>query len=181
MARRVNEVTISREGRDKGKTFVITEMSASAAEEWFSRAMMLLARSGAEVSPDIFNHGAAAFAAMGIAAAVTGLGKAPFGEVKVLLHEMFGCVAFKGPNGMLISERTMVDSQIEEVSTRLQLREEVLSLHLGFSLTARLSGWRERAAGMISDTSTTSTSTAASAPSSGHVSRRSKNSRRSTG
>jgi hypothetical protein len=48
---------------------------------------------------------------------------------------------------------------IEEVSTRLQLREEVLSLHLGFSLADRLSTFRSLAATMINAfTPTTETS-----------------------
>lgn len=151
MALRTAAVTIAREGRDKGKSFILTEMPAAKAEEWFIRAMMLLSRSGADVPPDIFRHGAASFATMGLGAALSGLGKAPWAEVKPLLDELFSCVAFSSPAGMTISIPGQVDSQIEEVATRLQLREEVLSLHLGFSLAARISTLRAAAAALIVD------------------------------
>lgn len=146
---RTATITITRDGRDKGKTFLLTEMPSVRAEDWFIRAMMLLGRSGADVPPDIFQHGAAAFATMGIGAALSGLGKSPWQEVKPLLDEMFSCVSFMSPAGSAVTASSMVESQIEEVTTRLQLREEVLSLHLGFSLAAKLSELRAIAATMM--------------------------------
>lgn len=167
MARRTATVAIAEAGRDAGKTFFLTELPAQQAEEWFTRAIMLLVRSGTDVPPNIFSYGPMAFAAMGLGAALTGLGKAPWPEVKTLFDEMFGCVAFKAPNGSLITDRAMVDSQIEEVTTRFRLREEVLSLHLGFSLAARLSAYRDLAARlMMSPSPTTPTPAPTSVPSS---------------
>ncbi len=150
MARREETVTITREGRDQGKTFTLREMPAAQAEEWFMRAMMLLARSGAEVPADLFQQGAMGFAAIGIGAALTGLGKAPWAEVKPLLDEMMRCVvAIQSPAGVPIMAHAQVMAQIEEVATLIQLREDVLSLHLGFSLAARLSSYRDMAAAMM--------------------------------
>ena len=40
--RREATVAITREGRDQGKSFNIRELPAAQAEEWFSRAIMLL-------------------------------------------------------------------------------------------------------------------------------------------
>jgi hypothetical protein len=145
MARREAIITISRPGRDQGKTFVLTEMPAVQAEEWFCRTIMLLARSGTEVPPDIFRHGSAAFAAIGISAALSGLGKAPWAEVKPLMDELLACVAFRTPVGSVITVHSQVMSQIEEVETILRLKEEVLSLHVGFSLAAKLSDLRSKA------------------------------------
>lgn len=166
--RRETEVTIRREGRDKDKTFTLREMPAAQAEEWFMRAMMLLARSGAEVPSDLFQQGAMAFAAIGIGAALTGLGKAPWGEVKPLLDDMMRCVvAISSPSGVPVTNHAQVMAQIEEVHTLIQLREEVLSLHLGFSLAARLSAFRDMAAAMMAANGpTTSTSPEASESSS---------------
>jgi hypothetical protein len=167
--RRTKAVTIAAEGRDRGKTFLLTEMDAWRAEDWFDRAMMMLARSGTDVPPDIFRHGPAGFAVMGLGAVVSGLSKAPWADVRALLDEMFGCVAFVPPlaNAEPIRARELVDGQIEEVATRLLLREEVVSLHLGFSLRERLSRYRGIVATAMGPlTPTTSTSPGGAAPSS---------------
>lgn len=140
MALRTVNVTITQEGRDKGKTFHITEMPSAQAEEWFMRAMLLLARSGADVHPEIFGHGAYGFAALGLGALFTGLGKTPWIEIKPLLDEMMECVGYVTPaTGSIITGWFQVSSQIEEVQTRIKLREEVLGLHLGFSIADRIS------------------------------------------
>ena len=111
MARRETTVTITREGRDQGKTYTLREMPAAQAEEWFYRAMMLLARSGADVPPDIFQQGAIGFATMGLGTVLTGLGKAPWHEVKPLLDEMLPCVvALASPAGVPITGRTDIDA-----------------------------------------------------------------------
>jgi hypothetical protein len=167
MGLRTATITITREGRDKGKQFLLTEMPAVRAEDWFIRAMMLLGRSGTDVPPDIFQHGAAGFATIGIGAALSGLGKSPWAEVKPLLDEMFSCVSFVSPIGTAQVGSHLVDGQIEEVATRLQLREEVLALHLGFSPAAKLRELRAVAAAlMVGSMLNTSTSPAQSESSS---------------
>ena len=148
--RRTTQITIEAEGRDQGKKFQIEELPAQQAEEWFIRAMQLLARSGVEVPPEIFARGGLGFAAMGLGSILTGVGKIPWQDVKPLMDEMWRCVRYISPNGTLQSDHSLVDTQIEEVGTRLKLREEVLSLHLGFSLLAKLSELRTTALAMIS-------------------------------
>lgn len=149
MARRETTVTITREGRDQGKTYTLRELPAAQAEEWFYRAMMLLARSGADVPPDIFQQGAIGFATMGLGTVLTGLGKAPWHEVKPLLDEMLPCVvALASPAGVPITG-AQIWMQTEEPATIVQLREEVLSLHLNFSIAARLSDYAKMAAALI--------------------------------
>lgn len=144
MARRTAAVVIERDGRDRGGVFVLQEMAAIPATDWFIRAMQILARSGADVPADIFAQGAAGFVTMGIGAVVTGLGKAPWFEVKPLLDELLTCVqSYQPPGGTVaLTNWNIIAGQIEEPATVLQLHEEVISLHLGFSLAAKISNFR---------------------------------------
>ena len=169
--RRKAVVTIQRAGRDQGKSYTIEEMSAVAAEDWFFRAMQFLARSGADVPPNLFDHGAAGFAAIGIGTALTGLGKSPYFEVKPLLDEMLKCiVSYQAPGAAQpITMLSQILSQTEEFLTVTQLREEILSLHLGFSLAAKLSEFRAKAASMAASLQSMSTSAQTSAPSSREI------------
>ena len=160
MARREASVTISAEGRDKGKSFTIREMPAEQAEDWATRAIMLIARGGIDVPPYIFQAGFQAFVVLGIGTILSGLGKAPHAEVKPLMQEMMNCVvSMDSPSGMPITNPALIAGQIEEVATRFQLREEVLSLHLGFSLAARLLEYRQMFAAIMAADSGPNTST----------------------
>ena len=151
MARRTASVVIQREGRDRGDVFALTEMPADQATWWAIRCFQLLARSGTEVPPGIFAAGWAGFAAMGIGAVVTGLGKAPAADVKPLLDELLTCVTglTKAGAQLPISQWQIVRTQIEEPATYFQLYEEVVSLHLGFSLIERLSYYRILVTGLM--------------------------------
>lgn len=129
MARRVKEVSITDEGRDKGKTFIITEMPASQAEKWAARALLVVSRSGVELPEGVEGSGFAGVAVMGLRA----LFKVDFEELEPLMDEMMECVTWKPPRPD-IPARALIEADIEEVATRLQLRKEVLELHTGFSL-----------------------------------------------
>lgn len=149
--RRTATVVITREGRDKGGVFMLTEMPVIPATEWFIRAMQLLVRSGADVPPNIMSLGVAGFVTIGVGTVLTGLGKAPWSEVKPLLDELLACVTSYQPPGAVVPQtrwQTIV-TQIEEPATILQLHEEVVSLHLGFSVRERLSTYRELAVTMM--------------------------------
>lgn len=173
--RRTASFTVEREGRDKGGVFVIQEMPALPATDWFLRAMQLLARSGADVPADIFGAGPAGFVTLGIGTVLTGLGKAPWFEVKPLLDELLTCVvSYQPPGGhspltghAIIFGQGKGGGQVEDGATILQLYEEVVSLHLGFSMVARLSTFRQLAGTMIQGlTPSTETSTGSAEPSS---------------
>jgi hypothetical protein len=153
MARRTSTVVITRDGRDKGGIFTLTEMAAIPATEWFLRAMQLLARSGADVPPNIMQLGAAGFVTIGIGTVLTGLGKAPWHEVKPLLEELLTCVtSYQPPSGQIpLTNWNVIKGQIEEPSTVLQIHEEVVSLHLGFSLASRLLSFRQTARKMMEE------------------------------
>ena len=135
--RRTKSVVIASDGRDKGKTFIITEMPAEQAETWAARALFAVSKSGLDVPLDMLAGGFAGIAALGAQALLS----ASFADAKPLLDEMMDCVAFmpdiSKPNTLVSG--AMLNSQIEEVRTRLTLRSEVLDLHLGFSVAAKLS------------------------------------------
>ena len=130
MARKEITVTISQDGRDKGKQFFIREWPASVAEKWGIRALLALTKSGVTIPDDIANAGIAGVAALGIQA-FAGLDALIAIE---LMDEMFQCVQVmpdpSNPNVM----RKLVEDDIEEVRTRLFLRAEVFMLHTGFSM-----------------------------------------------
>jgi len=133
MARRTQTITISKEGRDKGKVFVLTEMSADKSERWALRALFLLGSTGALLPDGAIDSGMAGIAAAGLQA----LFKIPFDLVEPLLDEMFECVQYQHNPGHPLQSLFKGDAcQIDEVTTRLQLRTALLELHTGFSLAA---------------------------------------------
>jgi len=125
MARKKVTVTIDTEGRDKGKSFVITEMSAWDAEEWAGRALFAMMNAGVDIPEGIASSGLAGVAAMGISA----LTKVSFEAAKPLLNQMMECVKIQPSPSVT---REVITDDIEEVSTLLQLRKEVLNLHISF-------------------------------------------------
>ncbi len=127
-------VSITAEGRDKGKTFIVTEMSADAGERWATQGLYLLAQAGAEVPAGAADAGMAGLAA-------TGVDFLSIAQARALqdksLDSMWDCIEYQHapghpPQKILPGEA----SQIEEISTRTRLREEVLRLHLSFFTVA---------------------------------------------
>lgn len=163
MGRRTDLITIDKaDSRDFGKSFGITEMPAEQAADWFFRAMQHVARSGVDVPPNIFAAGPLGFVTMGIGTALTSLSKAPWEDVKPLLQELKACVtSFVPPNGTVpVTQNQVIWTQVEEPETVFKLYHDILSLHLGFSIAARLSYYREFVASMIATIGqNTSTST----------------------
>lgn len=142
MARKTNKVTITAPGRDRGKTFVLTEMSADKGERWALRALLALSRGGIEVPPGMFDQGwigLANFLPYALVIGLRSLHGSQWTEVEPLLDEMMECVRF-APPGYNGDERLLQtlfpgdNSQVEEIATRLHLRKEVLQLHVNFSL-----------------------------------------------
>ena len=133
--RKTEIVTIPLEGRDKGKSFLITEMGAVQAERWATRALLAMGRSGVEVPDEMRGAGMAAIAIYGLRA----LARLAYEDAQPLLDEMLRCVKFVPNTGanfardLLITEDGESDD-IEEVQTLLYLRSKVFELHTGFSL-----------------------------------------------
>lgn len=129
MARKTATVTIEAEGRDLGKVFLLREMPASQAEKWAARAFLAMARSGIDIPDDLAGAGLAGIAAVGLKA-IGGLG---FAEAEPLMDEMFACIQIIPDPARPAVVRALVESDTEEISTRLRLRKEVFGLHVDFS------------------------------------------------
>jgi hypothetical protein len=132
MARKTQDVTIDDgESRDNGRTYRITEMAAARAEKWAMRAFLAIAKSGLDVPPDLANGGMRALAFMGLHA----LTNLSFQDAEPLLDEMMSCVQTVEPSLV----RALTSDDIDEVRTRVLLRQKVLELHVGFSLADAVS------------------------------------------
>ena len=135
MARKVKEVVITAEGRDQGKTFVITEMPADQAERWALRALLALQAAGVSLPDGFEAAGMAGVAFAGLSA----LNRIRYEDIAPLLQEMMGCVKYRHRPGQDAQPLAVGEEcQVEEVATLLQLRAEVLELHTGFSLADKL-------------------------------------------
>lgn len=130
MARKSATITIDLPGRDIGKVFLLTEMSAMKAEKWAARALLVLARSNMQIPEGITSAGMAGIAVIGIHA----LAGVEFAQAEPLLDEMLQCVEFIPDAARPMVKRHLMEDDIEEVRTYVRLREEVLSLHVGFSI-----------------------------------------------
>lgn len=147
MPRKELRVTITAEGRDKGKVFVLSEMPADQAERWFLRLVLALANAGAKVPEEVLFAGAAGFAEMlptlrnSLVVGMRALQGLDYQSVRPLLDEMVPFIKWQPPGvGMPVQDIFPgVNAQIEEVSTWIRLRFELIQLHVGFSLAAAVS------------------------------------------
>lgn len=132
--RKTENLVIQTEGRDKGKTFALTEMSADAGERWALRMLLALTNTGAAIPEEALQAGMAGLAAVGIQA----IGMLQADVVQPLLDELWDpCVRYIHSPKLPAQEVIRgTNSQIEEVGTRLQIYKALLKLHTGFSLAA---------------------------------------------
>lgn len=133
--RKIERLTITSEGRDKGKTFILTEMPADQGERWALRALLALTNTGAAVPEEALSAGMAGLAAVGVQA----LGMLNSTQVQPLLDELWPtCVRIVPPNEKLMPQEIIpgMNSQIEEVKTRLEIYRALLKLHTGFLMPA---------------------------------------------
>lgn len=132
--RKEKVVTITAKGRDTNKQFHLTEMDAERAEEWGMRALLALARGGVELPEGIERMGLAGIAVVGVKA----LGQLDYDVAKPLLQQMMDCVQIIPDPSKPQVRRTLVPDDIEDVKTRLELRREVIDLHIDFFTDAGL-------------------------------------------
>ncbi len=147
MTRKTKIVTIpapttGTENRDAGKSFLITEMDAVRAEKWAARALLAIAAGGVDIPPEVLRMGAGAVMAAGFRSLVT----MAFADAEPLLDEMLGCVQVVPDRRAPAITRSLDPEDIDEVSTLLFLRSEVIELHAGFSVAAFLSNLGKTAA-----------------------------------
>ncbi len=133
--RKTETFTVEAEGRDKGKTFLLTEMAATKAEDWAIRVMLSLGAANVEIPDGALQLGMAALAEIGLKK-LFALNPA---VVRPLLDELMECVQMQPDKKRPEVRRALIESDVEEVKTLLLLKWRVLSLHLDFSLAAGLS------------------------------------------
>jgi hypothetical protein len=132
MARKTLQYTVQEEGRDRGKVFLLTEMSASQAESWAARAILALMAGGVDLPEGFERLGMAGIAELGLRA----LAKLRWQDAKPLLDEMMSCVQILPNPAKPNIVRALIEEDIEEVQTLVKLRMEIWGLHVGFSPAA---------------------------------------------
>lgn len=128
MARKSIDVTIQDEGRDKGKVFVITEMSSAQAESWAMRVLLALVGSNVNIPEGFAELGMAGLAEYGIRA----LASLKWQDCEPLLAEMFTSIQIRPDRTKPHIIRDIWDADLEEVATRLKLRAEWWAIHMDF-------------------------------------------------
>lgn len=122
MARKEIEIKIE-EGRDAGKTFKITEMSALQADKWVTKALCLLGKSKFDIS---------SLGSMSMPEILTAMSGLNFEETEPLLNQLLECASFKKDGVDVPMKGSMVDSVVEDWATLFRLKVESLKLILGF-------------------------------------------------
>jgi hypothetical protein len=128
VARKIAQYTVTDEGRDKGKLFLLTEMSAAKAEAWATRVLLALIGNNVSIPENYQDMGMAALAELGLKA-ISGL---KWETAEPLLAEMMECVKIIPKPSKPEVFRPLIDSDIEEILTRFRLRIEVWKLHMDF-------------------------------------------------
>jgi hypothetical protein len=112
-------------GRDSERVYRITEMPALKAEKWALRALWGIAGAGVEIPDNISKTPFAKLVEIGL----TAIANIPFQQAEPLLDEMLSCISIVMPDG---KARARIADDFEEPMTILNLRKEVLDLHLSF-------------------------------------------------
>lgn len=144
MARKEKDLLIE-SGRDKGKTFRITEMPVTRADKWANTALLAMLRGGVDVGGVNF----------GLIADTIGVGDAPkidpmggmlelaritiagLGNVtetvgQELLDQLINDCAQVISSGGVVRQMLSVDDEIEDLKTLWMLRKESFLLHIDF-------------------------------------------------
>lgn len=141
MARKTKTVIITRDGRDKGKQFELTEMPAARAEKWAARFLFAVGK-GVQIDDDIASRGIAGVAEIGLNV----LSSINPDEAMTLLDEMIACAQFVPDPEHPHVTHPIGEDDIDEVTTLAYLRAEIFELHTGFSFADMVSKGKAMAA-----------------------------------
>jgi hypothetical protein len=122
-----NSKTITIEsGRDKGKTFVITEMPVVQADDWAMRAIITVANGGIDVG-DLRSE----MGMLGIGnILLKALSNIRAEEAIPLLNELLECAQIVPSGGN--AREIELNTDIRDVKTLFRLRAEAIAVHLDF-------------------------------------------------
>lgn len=130
--RKTANYTVTDEGRDNGKLYLITEKPARQAEEWAIRAILGLMAANVDIPENAMDLGMAGLAEIGLKK----LALLSPAILLPLLDELMECVQIIPDPRKPHVVRPLIESDIEEISTRVKLKWEVLKLHVDFSQAA---------------------------------------------
>jgi hypothetical protein len=127
-------------GRDKGKTFHLTEKPALKAERWAWRMFIALKGTSGYIPLDIEGSiarlGYVGVALRGINAFLAA--DVDYEKVEPLLDEMMECVSVvRDPKHQDVYTK-LLETDIDELRTVGWLRDEIVRLHVGFSFVDAL-------------------------------------------
>jgi hypothetical protein len=130
--RKTEIYVVTKNNRDKDKRFLITEMSALRAERWATRALLALTKSGQDIG-SVRTGGMAALAM----AALQGLQYLQFDDADPLMMELMDCVRIIPDPKHPETSRPLIQNDaegddIEEVETRIILKDRIFRLHTDF-------------------------------------------------
>ena len=130
LMRRELWVRIDDEGRDKGKLFKITEMSAYDAEQWSWQVLFAMERAGIDVGERGLGGGLASVAALG----VNNMLRTAPADMMPLLDRFLRCIEL-APDPKHKDALREVDwiEDLEEADTIKRLRFDALRLHINFT------------------------------------------------
>lgn len=126
MALKTKQITIEH-GRDKGRVFLITEMSAAHADNWAMRALIALANGGVDLGDLRPQQGMMGM----VRVALDALGRLKADDAIPLLNELLDCVQII-PEGGKPRPLNMDFNDVEDFTTLWRLRKEVFALHTDF-------------------------------------------------
>ena len=126
MALKTKQITIEH-GRDKGRVFLITEMSAAHADNWAMRALIALANGGVDLGDLSPQQGMMGM----VRVALDALGRLKADDAIPLLNELLDCVQII-PEGGQPRPLNMDYNDVEDFTTLWRLRKEVFALHTDF-------------------------------------------------
>lgn len=136
MARKTHTFTIE-SGRDKGKTFLITEMPLLRADRWAMKMAKALAAAGIDMNQlaggvDMQMNG---LGMLGIAqACASAIGNMEEGVFEELTDTLLGCAEIVVSNSVTrpIIYSDTGDSDIEDIGTVFKIRAQAFKLHVDF-------------------------------------------------
>ncbi|ELI8151084.1 hypothetical protein ACPX3P_000670 [Yersinia enterocolitica] len=135
MSRKQITYTVEDEGRDKGKEFIITEMSAWDAEELSEEIYRAMGHGEFNSLPaDVVSMGVAGLATVGVSV----LAAAPASVSRPISDRILSTVEIVVTNKGKDITRAIKPIDFEEISTIRTLKDKVFELNFGFlSLAAK--------------------------------------------
>ena len=124
--------TVQTEGRDFGKTYLITEFSAEKGERFAAKIFFAIMNAGVQLPKGLDKMGMEALAVAGFDLIVGALSRISFEVAEPILSEMMEGIQRVPDISRPELTRNLLPDDIEEISTRLALRREVWSINTSF-------------------------------------------------